>query len=531
MTIRDYLETSVANNPDKIFLYFKDEEISYSKLNSRVNKRANLFINSDIRKGDTVALFLPNCPEYLYCWFALSKIGAIMIPVNTGFKEREAEYILNHSEVKMVICGSEFLDIVRNIKHKCRHLKEVLSIDKTPDTDIRLVSDLAEGLPDQLPEIELSGEDIASMLYTSGTTGPPKGCPLPNGYYTLTGKNWIDFCSIQSSERLMTFLPLFHMAAQTTTTMAALISGASLVLIERFSASKIWDQVRRYKPGIFSYIGALLSMLENQPESPKDRSHSISRIFGGGAGKEQIERFEKRFGLTVIEGYGSTEDGLVLANSYKNGSRKIGSVGRPCPGYEVRIVDRNDKPLHPGQVGEIVVKGKLMMKGYFKDPTATTEAMKGGWFHTGDNGYMESDGYFYFCERIKDIIRRSGENISAVEVEEVIRSHPKVLDVAVVAVADSIRGEEVKAHVRLKPSESKSTVPFEEIISHCNQRLAYFKVPRYVEYHKKDFPRTQTNRVKKHELKQKERQGSNDYYDRSGAESKLGKAKGQSTRT
>jgi crotonobetaine/carnitine-CoA ligase len=292
------------------------------------------------------------------------------------------------------------------------------------------------------------------------------------------------------------------MNAQTTSTMASIMAGACLILTERFSAKRFWDQIKRYKPTVFNYIGAILSILENLPESPFDREHTVTRCWGGGAPKEQIERVERRYELTVLEGYGSTEAAIVTgAFVDKSRPRKLGSVGMPVAGKEVKIFDENDKELPPGQVGEIVIKGTGLMKGYYKEPEATAEAMKGGWFHSGDTGYKDEEGFFFFTGRKKDIIRRSGENISSVEVETVIKSHPKILDAAVLGAPDEIRREEVKAYVILKPGETEETVTPNEIISYCDERLAYFKVPRYIEYREHDFPRTPTGRIKKYEMK------------------------------
>lgn len=514
MSIRACLENAVAKYPQKVFLYFEDEKITYNDFNTRVNKSANYFQKTGIKKGDVVALFLPNCPEFLYNWFALAKIGAIMVPINTACKDAETEYILNHSEAKMVISTFDLLDIIGKIREKCGHLNEIISIDISPNEKIGVLADLIADSPSQLPDIEISKDDTACILYTSGTTGPPKGCMLPNEFYTLTGEQFISVCDIGQDDRLMTFMPLFHMAAQTTTTMGTILAGASFILIARFSASAILGQLKRYQPSLFSYIGAVLSFLDNLPESPGDKTHGIPRIFGGGATKELVERIEKRFNLKVIEGYGATEDGLPLSNCYKNGPRKIGSIGKPIGGREAKIVDDDERELLPGQQGEIAVRGKPLMSGYFKDPAATADVMRNGWFYTGDNGYMDDEGFFYFFGRKKDILRRAGENISSAEVEDVIRAHPKVFDVAVIGIPDNIRGEEVKACIILKTGETEKTVPPEEIVSFCSERLAYFKVPRYIEFCEVDFPRTPTNKVQKHILRKERAHVSENCYDR-----------------
>lgn len=508
------MEKAAVKNPDKVFLYFEDEQVTYKEFDARVNQRANYFLQAGLEKGDTAAILLPNCPEFLYNWLALAKIGAVMVPINTAYKGMEAQYVLNHSEARLLVSNAELLKHTGIMSKQTEHLQEIVSVDTAPNAEVGILAQLAARLPETLPPCEISKDDMATILYTSGTTGPPKGCVLPQEFYTVTGRQFTEFNAIDANDRVMTFLPLFHMAAETTTTMGTLIAEASMVLIDRFSATKFWDQVRKYRPTLFSYIGAVLSILEDLPESSEDRTHSIRRCFGGGATKELTEMAERRFNITVVEGYGSTEDGLVLSNYYKNGQRRVGSIGKPAPGRAAKIVDDAGNELPPGQKGEIAISGGPMMLGYFKDPVATAEVMKDGWFYTGDNGYMDEDGFVYFSERKKDIIRRAGENISSAEVENVIRSHPGVLDVAVVAVPDKIRKEEVKAYIMLRTGETEATVPPTEIVAHCSERLAYFKVPRYIEYRTTDFPRTLTNKILKHELKKEKADLTEGCFDR-----------------
>lgn len=502
MIIRELIEKAVLSNPDKIFMYFEDESITYQDLDLSINKRANYFLSAGIGRGDKVALFLPNCPEFLYIWFGLAKIGAIMVPINTGCKGAEAEYIINHSDSRMVVVSSNYLDIVLGITDKCAKVESIVLTDGVSRPEIPIMGDVAETCPVEVPHSDIGDDDPVCILYTSGTTGVPKGCVLSNDYYTLTGQQWGACNSITSEDRLFTYLPLFHMNAQSTTTMAALVHRASIVLIPRFSSSQFWAQIDKYQATIFNYIGATLAFIENLPESPMDTKHtSLKRIYGGGANGEQLKRVQERYNLTATEGYGSTEDCISITNYYLDGPRKLGSIGKAAQGRQAKIVDDDDNELPPNRNGEIVTKGKPMMLEYFKEPEATAQAMRGGWFHTGDNGYRDEQGFFYFSERKKDIIRRAGENISAVEVENVIKSHPKIMDAAAIGVPDKIRKEEVKVYVILEPGETEESVPPMHIIRFASDKLACFKIPRYIEYRDRDFPRTPTNKVQKHELK------------------------------
>lgn len=514
MTIKQYIEKYASENPGKIYLYFKDEEIRFKEFNDNINKRANYLLDLGIERGDRVALYLPNCPEFLYTWLACTKIGAAIVPINTAYKAEETKYVLNHSETKLVVTNKEYLDLVLSIKNDCRYINNIFTVDASSDSNVIVLPEAVKDFPVSNPDVEVGNDDIVSILYTSGTTGPPKGCILPNDYYTITAENHLQFAGITSDDRIITHLPLFHMNAQCIATIPSILSGACLILIEQFSASRFWDQNKKYRPTIFSYIGSILSILEKLPELPGDKTHGIPRCYGGGVGKDQMERFENRFNLKVIEAYGSTEDSTVTSNYYMEGSRKIGSVGVPSPRREVRIVDDEDQDLPPNTRGEIIVKGKPMMKGYFKDAEATAEVMRGGWFHTGDNGYIDDKGFLYFSERKKDIVRRSGENISSVEVETVIKAHPKILDAAVIGVPDEIRGEEVKAYILLRSGHTEKTCPPSEIIAFCQENLAYFKVPRYLEYREKDFPRTPTQRIQKFELKEEKKNLKEGCFDR-----------------
>jgi len=512
MSVREVIETAVKKNPAKTYLYFKDEEISYQDFNDNINRVANGFLRKGIKKGDIVSLFLPNCPEFLYCWLALSKIGAIMVPINTAYKGQEAKYILNHSEAKIVVVTPEYLEIVRSIRKGCKHLEEIILVSDSPAPDAELLSDLVKGSSTDLIPVDISDDDLSCILYTSGTTGPPKGCMLPNDYYTLQGEEIVRFLKLTPDDRMLTCLPLFHMNAQTQTTMGSLTVGCSMILLDRFHAHNFWDDVRRYKATQFDYIGAMLAILYKLPETEQDRKHSVSRIWSGGCPREILEKFEGRFGLKIIEGYGLTESGTNTRHSVDM-KRKIGSQGVPVSYQEVRVVDDKDRELPTNAIGEIVVRGKGLMKGYYKEPETTARALRGGWCHTGDNGYMDEDGYLWFVDREKDIIRRSGENISSMEVEHVIQSHPKVGEAAVIGVPDEIRGQEVKACIILKPGETEETLPPEEIVSFCEERLAYFKVPRYIEY-REVFPRTPTQRVEKYKLRTEKKDLTEGCFDR-----------------
>jgi crotonobetaine/carnitine-CoA ligase len=318
--------------------------------------------------------------------------------------------------------------------------------------------------------------------------------------YLNTAQVWIDdFIRCREDDIFYTCLPLFHANAQMYTTMGSLYSGRPFVLRERFSASQFFNEIRQFGATIFNYIGGMLGILMKQPVKDNDCDNPARIAFGGAARKEIWQLFEKRFNLKIIEGYGATETGaLPLCNPPHE--IKVGSVGKPTRIADVTIWDDHNRELPIGQSGEIVVKGKTpnsMFLGYYKQPDKTTEARDKGWFHTGDRGYQDEDGYFYFIDRIKDCIRRHGENISSYEIERVINSHPKVLKSAAVAVPAELGEDEVKIYVLTKPGEEIDPV---DLIAFCKDRMAYFMVPRYVEFLNK-FPETPTKRTQKYELR------------------------------
>lgn len=503
MNIREHIVTSVNRNPEKIYLYFEDQEISYREFNNNINRVANGLLRLRIRKGDRVAIMLQNCPEFFYSWLGLNKIGGVMVPINTAFKGEETKYILNHSEARIIIIANSLLDVLEGIKKDCGYLEKVICIGEGIIPDAISFSELIEGASAELPPLELGDEDLASIIYTSGTTGKPKGVMHTQRAYILVGQGFTLRVGARSEDRFFTPLPLFHANAQFYSTMGSLAAGASLILVERFSATKFWDQIRHFHATEFNFIGGMIRMLYNQPESPKDVDNPIRVAYGAPVPKDIFEAFEKRFGLTLVEGYGLTECPGASQNPLQV-PRKIGSIGLPATHpdpslrfMEMKIFDENDEELPPGNIGEIALKSPALMKGYFKDPEKTAEAIRKGWFHTGDYGFMDEDGYFYFVDRKKDIIRRRGENISSKEVEDVLNMHPKVLESAVIPVPSELGEDDVKACVILKPGEE---LPAEELISWCKERLAYFKVPRFIEY-RQSLPKTPTGRIEKYLLK------------------------------
>jgi len=516
MNIRELIEAQTEKNPDKVFLYFAEQEITYKEFNEHINRAANVFLSLGVKKGDRVCFFLPNCPEFLYGWLGLAKIGAILVPINTNYKTEETTYIVNHSEAKTILVHSSLGEVIDQIRSETPSLKNFLLLgDRHRGSDSISFQDAMEKASSALGPVDISEDDLCEIMYTSGTTGPSKGVMMTHRYWVINGYGYSYPMEVKPEDRLFTCLPFFHANAQGYSTMGALTAGASLIVTERFSATHFWDQIRHYNATVFNYIGAMLTIISKQPESKKDREHHVRAAYGTPAMDKKFEEYmERRFGITFVSGYGLTECGLCIIQPL-HGLRKEKSMGLPkqIPGFgfvnEIKIVDENDGEVPRGTVGEILIKNPAVTKGYYKDPGLTSKVIRDGWLHTGDQAWMDEDGYFFFADRKKDVIRRRGENVSSLEVENVINAHPEVLESAVIGVPSEFQDDEVKAFVVLKPN--KTLAPL-DLVKWCNERLAYFKVPRFIQF-RNELPKTPTLRVQKYKLKEEKTGLTNDCFD------------------
>jgi crotonobetaine/carnitine-CoA ligase len=494
MSIREFLEAAVARGPDRPLLLFEDRQYSYDEFDRASNRTANGLLRRGIRAGDRVVLMLGNSPEFLFCWLALAKLGAIAVPLNPAFKPRETTDVLRHSDACLAVAQAESWSSVNDLRADSPGLRAVVTADE-----------LACGESDELAPTRVSDDDVAVLIYTSGTTGAPKAVMQTHRTYELTGEAFPWWLKLTPEDRLLTSLPLFHINAQAYSFMGTLGAGASLALLPRFSASRFWDETRRYGATEFNAIGAIVSILSKQPPRPDDADNPIKLCYTALALNEDEHRaFEQRFGLELMVGYGLSECtfGTITPRGEPFPFGTMGSLRQhPLLGRfsEARVIDEEGRDLPPGQAGELLLRNPATMRGYFRDPDLSAEALKGGWLHTGDAVRRDESGYFYFVDRRKDVIRRRGENISSVEVEAVIAAHPAVLECAVVPVPSDLGEDDVKAYVVLKPGEQLGP---EELIAWCSKSLADFKVPSQIEL-RESLPKTATERVAKHLLREK----------------------------
>lgn len=498
--LKALIEDKAAKNGDKTLLFFEDRVLTYRDLHEASNTIARNLQKLGIRKGDHVLLFLFNGPEFLKIWFALAKLGAVTVPLNTALRRYDLTHIVKDSDSRAIILEADLVQTYLEIRKEASLQVEILLTGQSGHLERGMIpfQSLESGPADDLTT-EVFHSDPACILYTSGTTGKPKGAVLPHFSYINSGLAIARAIGVKPGDRLFTTLPLFHVGAQLVVALPSIIADVDFVVTRRFSASRFWEQVRRHNCTIVHYLGSIAQILYQQEEKPEDRAYSHIRMVGGGAQKNLWEKFEKRFGVTFLEGYGFTE-GACITTWNPPEKIKVGSIGKPVSHQRVEIVDEDDEIVAPYVHGEIVIRPEVpysMMLGYYMNPGATLIAYRNLWFHTGDMAFKDEEGYLYFVGRKSLFVRRRGENISAEEVEEVINAHPKVRESAVVGVPSEMGEDELKAYIVGKEA---SLLP-EEIIKWCGERIAYFKVPRYIEF-LDELPKTETNRVQRHKLKE-----------------------------
>lgn len=508
--IRELLQTRVEQTPDKDFLLLEsgDRVFTYCRFDDEVNRAATTLLGLGVRKGDRVSLLLTNRAEFLIFYFACFEIGAWAGPVNALLKPREIEFIIADSEAATVVTQPDLLPRLGEAREHVKSLRNVLVVE---DDDQWSVIDNEDNHSEsgrnasesnsepQTRNPELSPADEAVIIYTSGTTGKPKGVLLTHGNLLSNAQQIAEWLRLTADDRSLIVMPLFHVNGLMTTAMAALWAGGSMVLAPRFSASRHWETISRYGVTYFGSVATMLSMLNHTHTAGLPAGLDVSRFRFALCGSapvpvEVLKTFESLFKFPVIEGYGLSES-TCRATFNPIDERRAGSVGKPI-GNEVRILDENDRELAPQEVGEIVLRGPNIMKGYYKNEVVTREAFRSDWFHTGDLGYRDEDGFFYVVDRKSDLIIRAGENIYPREIDEVLYQHPTVKDAATVGVPHELYGEEVRSFVVLR--KGKKTTE-QEIIEFCRERLADFKCPKSVEF-VDDIPKGPTGKLLKREL-------------------------------
>lgn len=496
-TVYDLIKEKHALHPAKVFLYFEDQCITYEDLLVRVNQTAHFLKVKGVKKGEKVALLLSNTPEFYYIWFGCAAIGAVLVPINTASTSFEIEYFIDHSDAVGFIAEEALYSdkIMQVIKSRNLLFCEILrnnwasNLSKYESVD---------------PLESVSVKDVCCIMYTSGTTSKPKGVEITHENYLFAGETSVRNQWLTPMDRYLIFLPLFHANSQYYTSMAALVAGCSIILKRRFRSTTFWDDVQRYQPTISSFVATTIKMLLQNDRHPNEKNHSLRKAgYGLFVTYNELVQFESRFGIHLFQWYGMTETitTSIVTPLYDERivDEKTGIVpiGKAALGHEVKIVDEDGKECGPGEIGEIIIHSPSLMRGYYKNGEATAETIREGWLYTGDNGYFQKNGYIWFVDRNKDMIKRAGENISSLEVENVLRDHPCVEECAVIAVPDQLREELVGAFIKVKDGENLST---SELQAFCEERLSYFKVPQIFQFID-DFPRTSIGKVQKNYLR------------------------------
>ncbi len=484
-TLPALLRRAVQRWPDKTAWIFDEhgESLTFTDIDVRSDALAQLLTDNGIRRGDHVAVMLDNTPAFPLAWLAITKLGAAMVPVNTGYRRYDATRLLAHSQARLVLTDDRHAELLRQIQ---------------PDTRVEAVIDLAKHdltRPTAPPRDDVTPDTVSNIQYTSGTTGAPKGCVLPHLYWTTLVQGLIDgFPNITENDVILTAQPFHYIDPQWNVALG-LASGCRLVVLDRFHPSTFWSKIIEYGVTWFYCLGMMPKLLLDAPAPTKP--DTLRSVCASAIPPELHRDLEARWGVPWFEAFGMTETGSDIRLDPRDHDECVGTgcIGRAVPGREARIVDDADNPLPPGSTGQLVVRGAGMMTGYFRDPYATRDVFRNGWLHTGDLARMDEQGRVYLVGRIKDMIRRSGENIAAAEVERVLQLHPAVTIAAVLAEPDDLRGEEVHAVI---VGHGAQDLP--DLVEHCRQQLAAFKVPRYWTF-VADLPLTASQRVAKGELR------------------------------
>ena len=481
-------------------------DYSYAQALQAANVLSEQYAGAGYGYGQRVAVMLDNRAEFFLHFLALNKLGASVVPVNSGFLPREIAYVINHSDACLVLCLPCYTEKVQAAlagRDTAVAIADTESMPQLPPC----ASEPATGTPDRETEV--------AVLYTSGTTGTPKGCMLNNEYFTCMGQWYADidgYCRLTyGQERMLTPLPLVHMNALCSM-MAMIMSGGCIIQLDRFHASTWWETVREANATCLHYLGVIPAILLNQPETADDNlGDQVKFGFGAGVDPKHLQRFEQRFGFPLVEGWAMTETGTYVCITANKEPRHIGTrcIGRAPDVIEYRLVDEEGNEAGAGEPGELLIRArgdnprKGFFSGYYKNPEETAQVWEGGYFHTGDVVRISEDGSFHFVDRRKNIIRRSGENIAAVEVENVLFQHPAVANCAVTPIYDETRGEEVGVCIILNETAGEDTAGEDTagtLYDFCNERLIYYKVPAYYLF-VPSLPMTASQKLQRGEIK------------------------------
>ena len=503
--IASILERQAERIPERVFFLMRDTVETYAGVNLKANRFAHGLSGVGVGPTDMVATMMPNVPEFLYARFAIHKLGAVEASVNTTFRGPGLTHMLNLCAARVLVMDERFLDQIADIADSLHALQTIVVRGEVTRAKRRLKwqvvrYDEVSRADSANPKRHIDERDTGMILFTSGTTGPSKGCVLSHRFLIHQAEIVCEHFRVTPADTLYSAFPLFHGDATYYTVLPALLMGSRAAIGERFSASRHWDEIRQFGATVFDFMGATLTILWKRAPRTDDADNPV-RLAWGVPMPEFADAFEQRFDLKLREVYGLTDAGMNAVYPLDE-PRRPGACGKPVDTYEVQIFDERDHQLPAGNVGEIVIRPRrpsLILDSYLKMPVETLDATRNLWFHTGDLGLMDEEGYLHFIERKKDAIRRRGENISAFELEEAVNLHPAVLESAAVGIPSELTEEDVMIWVVTRPGQTLSAA---DLIEHCEKNMAKHMVPRYVEF-AEELPKTPTEKVEKFRLKER----------------------------
>jgi acyl-CoA synthetase (AMP-forming)/AMP-acid ligase II len=510
----EFLTITNAIVPDRTAIVFEGKRFSFSDLNERSNRLANALAGLGIGKGDRIAILQVNCNEYVEAYYASAKLGAIFVPLNFRAKQNELTHMLKHSETQVLLLGKRYADMVKDMSKELPNIKHYICIEGGIEGILDYEELLANASPDDV-FTDIADDDMTILMYTAGTTGLPKGVPLPHNSFSVYMLENVNPVDPDVDETNLLTMPLYHVAG-IQAMLAATYGGRCIAIMRQFDTDEWLDMAQQEKVNRAMLVPTMLKRIVDHPDFGKYDLSSL-RVITYGAAPMPLEVIKKAIelfpGASFINAFGQTETASTITalgpedhkiegteeEKEKKLKRLTSSIGRPMPDVEIKIVGEDGNEMPAGEPGEIVAKGPRVMSGYWKDAEKTAKTLTpDGWLRTGDMGYMDEDGYIFLAGRGDDLIIRAGENISPEEVENAIYTHPAVDEVAVIGVSDPEWGQEIKAVVVLKKG---MTATGEEISEHCRKELASFKRPRYVEF-TDELPRTSTGKILKRVLRE-----------------------------
>jgi len=502
MTIPYLLKRGAFKHPDRDAIVLEAGRWSYAQWEANANKRAWALSKQGINKGDHVATIFLNGNEVLETYLALMKLGAVIVPLNVRFSPKELHYIVEHSDASALILSHEFESYIREIKQDLPKVKRYLKSRGETSRDMVALEEIYQGESEQEPPVEIEEEDIATILYTAGTTGRPKGVLLSHRNCVWGAVNIACNVDLQSEYRVLMVFPLYH-AAAFMILVSDLFVGCTNVTMRTFDPKRVMELIGEEKINRMTFPPTVWNFILQLPDLDQYDTQTV-RALSSGAESMPLETKKKLLALFPNAGlgetYGMTESAATITTLHpKDVLRKMASVGKPFMNVEIRLVDEHDRDIAMGDAGEILARGPSIMVGYYKDPEATSQTLKGGWLHTGDLGRLDEEGFLYIVDRKKDMIITGGENIYPREIEEVLYAHPKILEAAVIGLPDPTWGERIHAVVALKEGKRLTE---QEVIDYCKAHIASFKKPRSVEFVDR-LPRSPAGKVLKRILKER----------------------------